>query len=71
MSATTTTINVRLINTHDTLTNWESKAANFTPLAGEFIIYDIDATAEHYAPRVKIGDGITSLADLPFSSTPV
>lgn len=70
-SVITTKINVRLINTHDTSTNWATVAESFVPEAGEFIIYDIDSSAEQYAPRVKIGDGVSYLKNLPFSSTPV
>lgn len=67
----TKTIKVRLINTHDTSTNWAQVASTFTPEAGEFIIYDIDSSAGQYAPRAKIGDGSTTLDKLPFSTAPV
>ena len=41
---------------------------NFTPFAGEIIIYDTD---ENYSyPRIKIGDGETNINNLPFI-TPV
>ena len=50
---------------HDTAANW-SQATNFIPLIGEIIIYDADTT--NSAPRVKIGDGKTVVAALPFIS---
>lgn len=50
---------------HDTEENW-NKATNFTPLNGEVIIYDSDASNEK--PRIKIGDGITKLSVLKFFS---
>ena len=53
----------RLVNKHDIEENW-LKAENFTPLAGEKIIYDPDST--HFAARVKVGDGKTNVNDLPF-----
>ena len=49
-------INSRIIQKHDTETNW-LKATNFIPKLGELIIYDIDAT--HDYARIKIGDGTT------------
>lgn len=62
------TIKVRLINTHDTAINWSEIETSFIPSAGEFIIYD---DAYNSMPRAKIGDGKTSLGQLPFSTTPV
>lgn len=56
----------RLVNKHDIEENW-LKAENFTPLAGEQIIYDPDNT--HSVARVKIGDGKTNVNDLPFSAS--
>ena len=43
--------------------DWE-KAINFTPWQAEVIIYDADT--EHPQARIKIGDGITPVNDLPF-----
>lgn len=62
------TIKVRLINTHDTPTNWAAIESTFVPNEGEFIIY---SDAAQMAPRAKIGDGVTTLDKLPFSTTPV
>lgn len=53
----------RIQNKHDIEANWKL-ATNFTPLAGEIIIYDPDST--HAAPRVKIGDGSTLVNNLKF-----
>lgn len=59
-------INSRIIQKHDTETNW-LKATNFIPKLGELIIYDIDAT--HDYARIKIGDGTTVVSSLPFYGT--
>jgi hypothetical protein len=37
---------------------------NFVPLSGEFIVFDPDET--HNYARLKVGDGSTKLAKLPF-----
>ena len=52
---------------HDIAANW-AKAVNFIPLAGELIIYDgiIENGTYIEQPKLKIGDGIHKLADLPF-----
>ena len=55
----------RIIMKHDTEENW-LKATNFIPLDGEIIIYDADAT--NTIPRMKIGDGITKVNALPFTT---
>ena len=62
------TLQTRVQMKHDTETNW-NKATNFVPLAGEIIVYDVDET--NLTPRVKIGDGSTLLADLPFTYLPL
>ena len=53
----------RIQHKHDIEANW-IKAVNFTPLNGEIIVYDKDN--EHDYARIKIGDGITKVSDLPF-----
>lgn len=53
----------RAVQKHDVEANW-IKATNFTPMAGEIIIYDIDST--HSYERVKVGDGTTLVSALPF-----
>ena len=60
-------LKVRIINKHDTEANW-NKATNFIPKQGELIIYEADST--HSYVRVKIGDGSTLVAQLPFMAEP-
>lgn len=61
--ATQKRLNARIIPKHDTEINW-NKAINFIPLKGEIIVYDAD---ENYSyPRIKHGDGVTKVIDLPF-----
>ena len=52
---------------HDIADNW-AKAVNFIPLAGEIIIYDglIENGQYIEQPRLKIGDGIHTVNELPF-----
>ena len=56
-------INSRIIHKHDTEEGW-NKNINFIPKLGELIIYDIDSTYSY--TRMKIGDGINSVENLPF-----
>ena len=56
--------NTRIINKHDTEENWSK--ANFIPKQGELIIYDKDST--HDIERFKIGDGTTTVNELPFQN---
>ena len=53
----------RIINKHETQEDWE-KAVNFQPLQAEIIVYD--STDPNVPARIKIGDGISFLKDLPF-----
>ena len=48
---------------NDTETNW-NKAINFVPLKGEVIVYSADDT--HPFSRIKVGDGVTTVINLPF-----
>ena len=57
------TAKVRMKLKMDTEAHW-NLARNFIPLAGEPIVYAADDT--HERPRVKVGDGVTYVADLPF-----
>ena len=52
---------------HDAKANWD-KATNFKPLPGEIIIYDgvIEDGIYLVQPRIKIGDGIHTVSELPF-----
>lgn len=56
-------INARIPQKIDIEANW-LKAVNFIPIKGEIIVYAIDEN--HKVPRIKIGDGITKVNDLPF-----
>ena len=57
------TAKVRMKLKIDTEAHW-NLARNFIPLAGEPIVYAVDDT--HERPRVKVGDGVTYVTDLPF-----
>lgn len=56
-------LNTRIIQKHDSQANWD-KATTFVPKAGEIIVYDADAT--NTKPRIKIGNGTSSVSALPF-----
>lgn len=51
----------------ETPEDWE-KAKNFIPKKGQIIIYDGIKENDRYiqSPRIKIGDGIHKVSDLPF-----
>lgn len=53
----------RVSHLHRTESEW-LKLANWKPEAGELIIYDPDSSYSY--ARLKVGDGQTSLKDLPF-----
>lgn len=57
------TLDVRLIHTHGTEAEWATKTS-FVPEKGELIVYDADEI--HTYARYKIGDGVTTLINLPF-----
>lgn len=56
------TLKSRIVHKHDTAVKWA--ATNFIPKQGEIIIYDADNICNY--ERMKIGDGKTKVADLPF-----
>lgn len=59
-------LNLRIIHTHDIQAKWESEELKtFIPKAGEIIVYDIDDN--HPYERFKIGDGIKTITELPFT----
>ena len=62
------TMKARIQHKHDIEANW-LKATNFTPLAGEIIVYDRDGLMDF--ERIKIGDGETTVNNLPFVFEPV
>ena len=59
-------IKTRMSQKHNTEAYWSS-TSGFKPLDGELIIYDPDD--KHDQPRIKVGDGITDVNDLPFIYT--
>lgn len=58
-------VKTRIQNKHDVEANWV-QAVNFIPMAGEVIVYDQDSN--YSMPRVKIGNGQTTINNLPFVS---
>ena len=60
------TVKARIQLKNDTEAHW-NLAENFIPLKGEIIIYSADDT--HPFSRMKIGNGITNVINLPFIST--
>lgn len=56
-------LKARIVHKHDTEANW-NKATNFIPKESEFIVYDKDDTHNYF--RLKIGDGVTDVINLPF-----
>lgn len=57
------TVKARIRLKSDTEANW-NKALNFIPLKGEVIVYSTDES--HPFSRLKVGDGMTPVVDLPF-----
>ena len=53
----------RVFNLHNKEAEWQ-EWLDWPPGAGEIVVYDPDETYEY--ARIKIGDGITPLKDLPF-----
>ena len=62
--ASTNTIETRIQLKRDIEINWDLVGNIFIPLAGEIIIYSPDSS--HDFSRIKIGDGSTNIASLPF-----
>lgn len=63
MPSTRQIINSRILQKHDIQNNWDL-LTDFIPLNAEIIIYDPDD--KHAYPRMKCGDGVTLLQNLPF-----
>lgn len=57
------TISSRIQLKNDSEANW-SNASSFKPKRGEAIVYNSDS--EHTYPRIKVGDGNATVANLPF-----
>jgi hypothetical protein len=73
------TLNTRMRQKSDIEFNW-LKATNFTPLAGEIIVYAAETAEDNLPegrttpisyPRMKIGAGMTKINELPFTESPV
>lgn len=56
-------LNTRHVQKYDTTSNWELYSS-FIPKAGEMVVYSSDETTSY--PRMKIGDGRNTIAELPF-----
>ena len=61
-------IKSRIVHKHDSESNW-AKATGFIPKQAEIIVYDVDSTYTY--ERIKIGDGVTNVNSLPFSTDAV
>ena len=69
MATQNNTIKTRIQLKSDTEANWNKAGAKagsngFVPLSGELIVYTPDAT--HPFSRLKVGDGVTNVTQLPF-----
>lgn len=69
MATANNTIKTRIQLKSDTEANWNKAGPKegsngFVPLSGELIVYTADAT--HPFCRLKVGDGVTNVVDLPF-----
>lgn len=54
----------RIVNKHGLPSDWK-KATGFIPMEGEIIVYEPEGEIDH--SRIKIGDGVTNVNDLPFN----
>ena len=59
------TLNARMVQKHDIEAHWKL-AENFVPKLGEVIVYDPDENCSY--SRIKVGDGVTLVNSLPFST---
>lgn len=59
------TLNTRIQQKYDSGTNWANVETSFVPLDGELVVYS-SGTSD--GPQIKVGNGSTSLKDLPFLS---
>ena len=58
-------LKARIVQTHDIEDNW-NLCPTFIPKRGEIIVYDRDPNND--SARIKIGDGVTTVVELPFLS---
>ena len=59
----TTEFKTRIIHKNDIEENW-NKATTFIPMKGEIIVYNVDENYDY--ERIKVGDGLTTVINLPF-----
>ena len=57
------TFKTRIVHKHAIEADWV-RAINFIPMKAALIVYDPDNN--YFFPRIKIGDGINNVNDLPF-----
>ena len=60
---TTKTLKTKIINKHDTETNWAK--SSYIPNKAEIIVFDADETYNY--ERFKIGDGVHNVNELNFA----
>lgn len=80
MATVNKALNTRVQHKNDIEANW-IKAVNFQPLLGEIIVYRAETESDELPkditdqpirterityPRIKIGDGVNKINDLPF-----
>lgn len=58
------TLKTRIVHKHATEAEWGS--SSLVPMQGELIIYDADNN--HTYGRFKIGDGVHTVTELPFTT---
>ena len=59
----TTEFKTRIIHKNDIEENW-NRATTFIPMKGEIIVYNVDENYDY--ERIKVGDGLTTVINLPF-----
>ena len=66
MAETQKKLKIRMVQKHGTFEEWED-TEDFIPLKGELIIYT-DGAGREPIPRFKVGDGVTTVQELPFAT---
>lgn len=56
--------NLKSISFHATEAEWTANMSTYVPKQAEIVVFDIDD--EHNYERIKVGDGKTSVLNLPF-----
>lgn len=56
-------LNTRIQQKYDSESNWSTVESTFVPLDGEVVVY---GSNDLTSPKLKIGDGTTTLEELPF-----